>query len=306
MSHHTTLTTNQKEKKTSQNTVIILDLTEEELQYYFKNKKGSLGGENLKYQTFNDKIINNSNFYFSEELTKYYKETFEEFRQKFPLIKAKLPISNTKLKTTIRIVKNFDEKQYMKKKLKCFEKNQQKTLIKSRSCLNNFKVKNQDNLLFKTAIEKLTNQPYNHKKPTKRKNLFNPKNRSFLLKSSSSEYGLKLRTYDENDEMLTIFGSAPIRLEERYGYMFEEYKNEKNRTNDYNIKDSISTYKNESHTSGSLSKSIINGDVLHIPKNRNEKLYTYQKPIFQIGLHTTHKTLNNCCRLTKISIKEIN
>lgn len=305
MSYHITFTTNQKEKKLNQNPVIILDLTEEELKYYFRNKRGCLGGENLKYQTFNDKIINNSSFYFSEELTRYYKETFEEFRQKFPLIKAKLPINNTKLKSTMKIIKNFNENNYVKRKLNCFEKNQQKALIKSRSCLNNFKVKTQDNLFFKTALQKFTKQTYNYEKPKKRNILFNRPESPRLPRESSSEYGLKLRTYDENDEMLKIFGNAPIRLEEMYGYQFEEYGNENYPTYDYNPRNSIYSYKNDSKTSHSLSKSIIDGDILNNQKTRNEKLYTYQKPIFQIGLRTTQKTLNDS-RLTKISIKEIN
>ena len=65
---------------------------------------------NIKYQTFNDKLLDKCSFFFDEKLTNYYKEDFEAFKKKFKLIQCKYPSRSKQLIKAVNKVIEIETK----------------------------------------------------------------------------------------------------------------------------------------------------------------------------------------------------
>ena len=200
-----------KEKDRYPNPVIIVNLSQEEMNKYFK-RKGCFGSNNIKYQTFNDKLLDKCSFYFDEKLTNYYKEDFEAFKKKFKLIQCKYPSRSKQLIKAVNNARKFNEDVYV-----CQNSNYSLNQIKKYNSTSNlFRRKDITNTFFPTAIYpkiKKTNQSENLQYITNKEN--NVQQRLFL------------RTYDERDNQLRIFHNLEERVKEKNGYTFQ-MKNDEN------------------------------------------------------------------------------
>ena len=136
-----------KEKDRYPNPVIIVNLSQEEMNKYFK-RKGCFGSNNIKYQTFNDKLLDKCSFYFDEKLTNYYKEDFEAFKKKFKLIQCKYPSRSKQLIKAVNNARKFNEDVYV-----CQNSNYSLNQIKKYNSTSNlFRRKDITNTFFPTAI----------------------------------------------------------------------------------------------------------------------------------------------------------
>ena len=200
-----------EEKNRYPNPVIIVDLSQEEMNKYFK-RTGTFGSNNIKYQTFNDKLLDKCSFYFAEKFTDYYKEDFETFRKKFKLIQCKYPSRRKNLIKTVNDAKAFNEDVYV-----CQNSNYSLKQIKKYNSISNLFIrKDITNTFFPTAI-------YPKIKKTNQSEVLHHKTK----KESDIPKGLFLRTYDERDHHLKLFHNLEERVKERNGYTFQ-LKNDEN------------------------------------------------------------------------------
>lgn len=91
--------------------VTLVDLNDEEFnKYLFKSNTNKIGNI-LKFQNFTNRVRDGERFYFNDYFNNYYKEKFEDFIKKVPILQAKSKLKPERIQRQIKSAQIQDRKE---------------------------------------------------------------------------------------------------------------------------------------------------------------------------------------------------